>query len=89
MVEAILNVIGKDRRPISVPRNLLLGLSYPLLAVERTFRVKMPINPVRVRKLLRPNNVWPEKLKTLGYRYSYTLQSAFQDWKTDVPQDFA
>ena len=31
MVEAILKVIGKARRPISVPRSLLLGLSYPCL----------------------------------------------------------
>jgi nucleoside-diphosphate-sugar epimerase len=88
MVEAILKVIGKARRPISVPRSLLLGLSYPLLAVERTFGVKMPINPVRVRKLLRSNNVWPEKLKCLGYKYSYTLETALEDWKRDLPQDF-
>jgi nucleoside-diphosphate-sugar epimerase len=88
MVEAILKVIGKARRPISVPRSLLLGLSYPLLAVERTFGVKMPINPVRVRKLLRSNNVWAEKLKCLGYKYSYTLETALEDWKRDLPQDF-
>jgi nucleoside-diphosphate-sugar epimerase len=88
MVEAILKVIGKARRPISVARSLLLGLSYPLLAVERTFGVKMPINPVRVRKLLRSNNVWPEKLKCLGYKYSYTLETALEDWKRDLPQDF-
>jgi NAD dependent epimerase/dehydratase family enzyme len=49
----------------------------------------MPINPVRVRKLFRSNNVWPEKLKCLGYKYTYTLESALQDWKKDVPQDFS
>jgi nucleoside-diphosphate-sugar epimerase len=89
MVEAIQKVTGKARRPFSMPRSLLLGLSYPLLAVERTFGVKMPINPVRVRKLFRSNNVWPEKLKCLGYKYTYTLESALQDWKKDVPQDFS
>ena len=89
MVKAILKVIGKPRKPLSMPRKLLLGLSYPMLAAERTFGVRMPINPVRVRKLFRSNNIWPEKLKSLGYEYRYTLESALQDWKTDAPQDFS
>jgi nucleoside-diphosphate-sugar epimerase len=89
MVEAILNVISKPRRPLNIPRKLLLGLSYPLLAVERSLGVKMPINPVRVRKLFRSNNIWPHNLKCLGYQYRYTLDSALQDWKAEVPQDFS
>jgi nucleoside-diphosphate-sugar epimerase len=89
MVNAILRTIGKTRKPLSVPPGLLLGLSYPMVAVERLFRIKLPINPVRVRKLTHSNNVWPEQLKSLGYRYSYTLESAFSDWKRDVPEDFS
>jgi NAD dependent epimerase/dehydratase family enzyme len=72
-----------------MPRKLLLGLSYPMLAVERALGVQMPINPVRVRKLFRSNNIWPEKLNSLGYEYRYTLESALQDWKADAPQDFS
>jgi len=89
MVDAILKVVGKHRRPVSVPRNLLLGLSYPLFAVERVFGVKLPINPMRVRKLFRSNNVWPEKMRALGYRYTYTLEQALRDWKQDAPEDFS
>jgi nucleoside-diphosphate-sugar epimerase len=89
MVHAILKVTGKPRRPLSMPRKLLLGLSYPMLAVERALGVQMPINPVRVRKLFRSNNIWPEKLNSLGYEYRYTLESALQDWKADAPQDFS
>jgi hypothetical protein len=89
MVVAILKVIGKTRRPLSLPKNLLLSLSYSLLAVERILGVKLLINPVRVRKLVRSNNVWPEQLRLLGYKYSYTLESAFRDWKQDLPQDFS
>ncbi len=89
MVNAILKVMGKIRRPLSVPRYLLLGLSYPFLAAERIFGVKLPINPVRVRKLSRSNNIDPEQLRSLGYDYSYTLESAFRDWKQDLPQDFS
>jgi len=89
IVEAILKVTGKRRKPISMPRYLLLGLSYPLLLVERCLGRKLPINPVRVRKLFRSNNVSPERLRALGYTYRYTLESAFRDWKEDLPQDFS
>jgi hypothetical protein len=89
LVRAILRAIGKTRKPLSVPPTLLLGLTYPLYVVERIFGIKLPINVVRVRKLVRSNNVWPEQLKSLGYVYSYTLESALLDWKQDLPQDFA
>jgi nucleoside-diphosphate-sugar epimerase len=88
IVDAILRVIGKNRRPFSVPRTILLGLSYPLAGAARLFGFKLPINPVRVRKLVRSNNVWPAQLKSLGYQYTYTLESAFRDWKQDTPEDF-
>ena len=88
MVTAISKVIGKKRKPFNLPRKLLLALSYPLLALERICHIQMPINPVRVRKLYRSNNISPEALKCLGYRYTYTLESAFRDWMQDSPQDF-
>jgi len=88
MVESMLRVIGKNRRVFSLPRTFLLGISYPLSAAGRLFGVKLPINPVRVRKIVRSNNVWPAQLKSLGYKYTYTLESAFSDWKEDVPEDF-
>jgi nucleoside-diphosphate-sugar epimerase len=89
MVNAVLKVIGTDRRPLDIPSGLLRGLSYPLLAIERMFRLELPINPVRVRKLIRSNNVWAEHLKSLGYEYAYSLESSFRDWKQDVPADFS
>jgi GlcNAc-P-P-Und epimerase len=89
MVNAILRILGKARYPLSVPSKLLLGLSYPLLLVERVFGIKLSINPVRVRKLTSSNNVWPEELRSLGYKYTYTLESAFGDWKWELPEDFS
>lgn len=88
MVNAILNVIRKTSRPLTVPPKVLLGLSYPLRWVERLFRIELPINPVRVRKLMRSNNIWAEQLRCLGYQPTYTLESAFRDWKEDLPKDF-
>jgi GlcNAc-P-P-Und epimerase len=89
MVNAILKVIGKHHNPLNVPAGLLLGLSYPLLAIEHVLGINLPINPVRVRKLIRSNNVRAELLKSLGYKYSYSLESSFRDWKQDAPGDFS
>jgi nucleoside-diphosphate-sugar epimerase len=89
MVETVLKVLGRSRRPLSIPVSAMLGFSYPLLLIERLLRIKMPINPVRVRKLVRSNNVWAEQLRSLGYVYSYSLESAFRDWREDLPLDFS
>ena len=89
MVEAILKVIGKTRKPLSLPPKLMLGLSFPMAGMEHIFGIKLPINRVRVHKLIRSNNVWPEQLRSLGYEYCYTLESAFRDWKADLPEDFS
>jgi nucleoside-diphosphate-sugar epimerase len=89
MVNAILKALGRERRPLSVPPGLLLSMAYPLRVVEGVFGINLPINPTRVHKLIRSNNVWAEKLRCLGYEYKYTLESAFLDWKQDLPEDFS
>ena len=43
---------------------------------------------MRVRKLFRSTNIEARRLRALGYKYSYSLQAAFEDWKADVPDDF-
>ena len=89
MVQAIQKVGGKSHSPLNLPRGLLLALSYPFSGFGRLLGVAVPINPVRVRKLFRSNNVLPERLKSLGYEYTYTLEQAFADWKLDLPEDFS
>lgn len=91
-VEQFVSVIQKTagiRRPVlSVPRQLLVGASYPIAAASQLFGIKQPINPVRVRKLFRSTNIEPLVLRQLGYAYRYSLASAFADWKAEVPRDF-
>ncbi len=89
MVRAILKVIGKTKTPLNLPRSLLLAIAYPLDTLARAFGIQFPINRVRLRKLFRSNNVRPQELKVLQYRYTYTLESAFSDWKEDSPEDFS
>jgi hypothetical protein len=60
MVDAILKAIGRERRPLSVPPRVLLSMAYPLSAVERVLRMKLPINRTRLLKLIHSNNVCAE-----------------------------
>ncbi len=87
-VNAIQKAAGIRRRPFSVPRSLLLGVSYPIDGAARAFGIKQPISPVRVRKLFRSTSVDPQRLRELGYQWKYTLDEAFIDWKHDLPSDF-
>jgi nucleoside-diphosphate-sugar epimerase len=89
MVDTIQQVTGKSRMVLNMPRPLLLGLSYTASAVAGAFGISTPINPVRVRKLFRSNNIVAEQLRTLNYNYTYSLEDAFIDWMQDSPADFS
>ncbi len=66
-VDAIRKVAGIRRSPFTVPRALLLGVSYLIDAMARAFGIKQPISPVRVRKLFRSTFIEPRSLCELGY----------------------
>ncbi len=87
-VNAIRRIAGVRRHPLSVPRSLLLGVSYPINAAANVLGIQQPINPVRVRKLYRSTSIDPKRLRDLGYRWKYTLDEAFADWMRDLPEDF-
>lgn len=88
MVESIQEVTGNSRTLWNMPRLLLLGVSYTTSTIANAFGIDTPINPVRVRKLFRSNNVVAEQLRNLNYRYTYSLEAAFVDWMQDCPADF-
>jgi GlcNAc-P-P-Und epimerase len=87
-VNAISSAAGIRRHPFSVPRSILLGISYPIDLAARIARIQQPVDPVRIRKLLRSNWVEPQRLRELGYEWKFNLESAFRDWKRDYPSDF-
>lgn len=87
-VTAIRKVAGISRSPLSLPRLLLLSVSYPIDMIARTFGIRQPINPVRVRKLFRSTWVEPRGLREAGYLWKYGIEDAFRDWKLDSPEDF-
>jgi len=72
----------------SVPYVLLLGASYPIEALSRPLGLHQPISPVRIRKLVRSNNIDPRFLREQGYPYQYTLERALADWLQDRPEEW-
>jgi GlcNAc-P-P-Und epimerase len=89
LAETICKVAGIRRKPLSIPRALLMGASFPIDAIAKTLHIHQPINPVRMRKLVRSTNIDPRGLRQLGYTYRFTLERSFEDWKRDCPHDFA
>ena len=52
------------------------------------FGIFESVNVVRVRKIVRSNNIVPSVLAAEGYSYKYTLRSALMDWRNDMPSEW-
>ncbi|WP_417539291.1 NAD-dependent epimerase/dehydratase family protein [Marinobacter sp.] len=87
-VDTICEVANVKRIVPSVPYRLLLAVAYGLEVIARPFGVQHPFSPVRIRKLVRSNNILPNYLVEKGYPYQYTLKSAFEDWKKECPEEW-
>jgi len=87
-VNTILRVAQVQHFIPSVPYSLLLAASYPIEAVSRPLGLRQPISPVRIRKLVRSNNIVPGFLRAQGYPYQYTLERALADWLHDRPEEW-
>ncbi len=87
-VDVICEVAKKKRIIPSVPFSLLLAASYVVSTVTRALNIDQPVNPVRIRKLVKSNSIDPKFLRDNGYKYRYTLLSAFSDWKKQAPKEW-
>lgn len=87
-VKTVCKVAGVSRRVPSMPYPLLLIMSYAIEAITRPFGIKQPISPVRIRKLVKSNNIEPGVLLRERYQYQYTLETAMADWKKDRPDEW-
>lgn len=87
-VNTICRVAGVQRFVPSIPYPLLLGASYPIEALCRPLGIHQPISPVRIRKLVRSNNIMPKFLRDHGYQYRYTLEQALADWRHEKPEEW-
>lgn len=87
-VVAVANVAGKKVWVPSVPYSVLLLIAYGIDAFARPFGINHPFSPVRIRKLVRSNNIEPRFLVENGYPYRYSLESAFADWRKECPEEW-
>ena len=72
----------------NVPSSLLFIIAYSIDLIAKPLGIKHPFSPVRIRKLIRSNNILPTYLVENGYDYKYTLDEAFADWKKDCPEEW-
>lgn len=87
-VDTVCQVAGVKRFVLGVPYRLLLLVAYSIDAIAKPLGIKHPFSPVRIRKLVRSNNILPNYLVKNGYAYRYTLQTAFSDWRESCPEEW-
>lgn len=87
-VEAVCKTKGIKRFVPTMPYKLLISIAYCIDAIAKPFGISHPFSPVRIRKLVRSNNIYPAYLVDHGYVYQFTLQQAFADWIITCPQEW-
>jgi nucleoside-diphosphate-sugar epimerase len=87
-VEMVCKVSGVKRHVMSVPYLFLLTVAYAIDLILRPLRINHPFSPVRIRKLVRSNNIVPSYLLAENYPFRYTLESSFRDWREDRPSEW-
>ena len=87
-VKAVCKTQGITRFVPSVPYKALMCVAYCIDAIAKPLGIKHPFSPVRIRKLVRSNNILPTYLLEHGYQFQYSLDSAFADWKKSCPEEW-
>lgn len=87
-VDAVCKTKGIKQFVPTVPYKLLIGIAYLIDALTKPFGIRHPFSPVRIRKLVRSNNIIPTYLVEQGYQFKYSLDSAFADWNKSCPEEW-
>jgi len=87
-VKTVCKTQGITRFIPTIPYKALMCISYCIDAVSKPLGIKHPFSPVRIRKLVRSNNIIPTYLIEHGYQFQYSLESAFADWKKECPEEW-
>jgi nucleoside-diphosphate-sugar epimerase len=87
-VKCVCSTQGVKRFIFSMPYWLLISMAFLIDFLARPLNIKHPFSPVRIRKLIRSNNIFPTNLVAHGYSFKYSLESAFADWKKSCPEEW-
>lgn len=88
-VDTICDVAGVKRRVPNISYKVLLTCSYFIEFFAKPLNVSHPFSPVRIKKLVRSNNILPQYLLDKGYCYQYSLRTALEDWKNECPDEWS
>jgi nucleoside-diphosphate-sugar epimerase len=87
-VDMVCEVEGINRFVPNVPFSIIYSASFVADFLAKIARVNQPISPVRIKKLVRSNNIIPQYLQDNGYKYLFTFKEAMTDWRKDKPADW-
>ncbi|MDO9106970.1 MAG: NAD(P)-dependent oxidoreductase [Methylovulum sp.] len=87
-VNTVCKVAGVKRWVPSVPYRLLWLIAHSIDLFANPLGIKHPFSPVRIKKLVRSNNILPNYLVNNGYLYQYDLEAAFRDWQESCPEEW-
>jgi len=88
-VDVICRVASIERFIPSVPYILLYAASYIIDPISKLLKINQPISPVRLRKLVKSNNIVPQKLSEIAYQYQFTFEEAMSDWRNEAPEEWS
>lgn len=87
-VNEIKDVAGIRRYVPNLPSPILLIVAYLIELVAKPLGINHPFSPVRVKKLIRSNNIIPTYLAENEYKFKFTLKEALIDWKKEYPEEW-
>lgn len=88
-VNTACDVAGINRYIPNVPFSLMYSASMIIDPAAKLLRVNQPISPVRMKKLIKSNNIIPQYLADNSYVYLYSFKQALADWRKDNKKDWA
>ena len=87
-VNSISFILNKKIFVPSISSSLLLIASYIIEFFAKPLKIEHPFSPIRIKKLIKSNNILPKYLEENGYKYRYNLNEAFKDWKEECPEEW-
>jgi Nucleoside-diphosphate-sugar epimerases len=87
-VDTVCDVAEIKRFVPNVPYSLMFLASLIIDPLAKVAKISQPISPVRMRKLVKSNNIIPQYLNDNGYEYLYSFKKALADWKDDRASDW-
>ncbi len=87
-VSTVCEVERISRATWSMPFGLIFVITLIFVPLLHLLGYGETINLTRVRKTVKSNNIVPGELLSRGYKFSYTLEEAFLDWRSEMPAEW-